>query len=84
MGVMAEAQEAKHQQIWGAGTRLIKRIDNLEKLINEINPRPSSEVAGSIEGPINLSEFLSTEANRIDNASSKLESLTDELRQLLF
>lgn len=81
---MAEAQEPKHQQIWGAGTRLIKRIDNLEKLINEINPRPSSEVAGMTEGPVNLSEFLSSEANRLDSAATKLEGLTDELRGLLF
>lgn len=79
-------QETKHLQIYGAATRLIKRIDNLDSLINEINPRPSSEkVSGSKhEGPITLGEYLSSEANRLDNAASKLEGLTDELRGMLF
>lgn len=86
MGLVEGANtEPKHLQIYGAGTRLIKRIDNLEKLVNDINPKPSPEKGPPmIDGPMTLSEYLNTEANRLDNATQKLESLVDELRGLLF
>ncbi len=77
--------EPKHLQIYGAATRLIKRIDNLDSLVNEINPRPTTEkISGSHDGPITLGEFMSSEANRLDSAATRLEGLTDEIRGLLF
>lgn len=78
--------EPKHQQIHGSVTRLIKRIDNLERLLNEIDPRPPEQPdkAALMDSPVALGEFLATEAGRLDNASAKLEKLTDELRGILF
>jgi hypothetical protein len=86
MGLTGTNAEPKHLQIYGAATRLINRIDNFEKLLDEINPRPPSkiEVTPMADGPLTLSEFLSSEANRLDNAASKLESLIEELRGAVF
>ena len=82
----AEGQrEPKHLQIYGSASRLIKRIDNLDRLVNEISPRPPAEKGPSVlEGPISLAEYLNTESSRLDSAAQKLEGLIDELKGHLY
>lgn len=84
MGLVGANAQPKHLQIYEAATRLLKRIDNLDSLINEINPRAPGESTPIPDEPITLSDFLATEANRLDNAASRLENLVDELRGVLF
>lgn len=78
------AAEPKHLQIYGTTSRVIRQVDQLAALINEISPKPKSEEVAPTDGEITLSVFLATEGQRLEKIASRIEGLTDELRGLLF
>ena len=79
-------KQSKHTVIMEATDKVFRQIGGLEDLVAEISPRPQKEdekTDGKISIP-SLSDFLNSEAERLDLAASRIGEAVSELRNLLF
>ena len=85
-GSDAPQRQSKHTVIMEITDRVFQQIGGLEDLIAEISPRPQkeNEETEKVKSTPSLSDFLNSEAERLDLAASRIGEAVSELRGLLF